>query len=74
MVSCGVAKNPIVIIPNGIRSKFGYSNEVVYKGDLRNTLVNFKRVTAKERERGISYITRYYLLNLVQFDLLLYGV
>lgn len=57
-----MAKNPIVIIPNGIRSKFGYSNEVVYKGDLRNTLVNFKRVTAKER--GISYI----VINTTKYD------
>lgn len=49
-----VAKKPILILPNSIRSKIGYSNEVIFKGNTRNTLVNFDRVTAKER--GIDYI------------------
>jgi len=49
-----VAKNPILIIPKGIRSIFGYGDDVIFKGKTRNTLVNHNRVTAKER--GIDYI------------------
>jgi hypothetical protein len=49
-----VAKRPILIIPRSIRSLFGYTDEYVFKGETRNTLVNLKRVTAKER--GIDYI------------------
>jgi len=50
-----IAKNPILILPKSIRSKIGYTDEVVYKkGVDRNTLVNFNKVTAKER--GIDLI------------------
>jgi len=49
-----VAKKPILILPNFLRSLFGKSNEVIFKDQTRNTLVNFNRVTAKDR--GINYI------------------
>ena len=52
-----LAKHPYLIMPKGIRSIFGITDDVVFKGKVlgnRNTLVNYDRVTAKER--GIDYI------------------
>ena len=44
-----IAKHGILALPESIRSMLGYTDEEIFKGTYRNSLVNFDRVTAKER-------------------------
>lgn len=49
-----VAVHPIMALPSSLREMFGYSDEEIFNGTYRNSLVNIDRVTAKDR--GINFI------------------